>query len=79
MAETLLEVQPSYGTLEPGEHVVMDFKLVANTQPLAIEDRVKIIVREMIRVGNKSKGGMNTKLLEKIRKKVKLIEIDFCE
>lgn len=74
MTDNLLEIQPSYGTLEPGEHVVMNFKLVANTQPLAFEEKVKIIIREMIKVGNKSKGGMNTKLLEKIRKKTTSVE-----
>jgi hypothetical protein len=68
LSENILSVHPQSGALQPGEHVVLNFKLEANCIPMMLSDRVKITTREIIREPPQRRmAGSKTKLLEKIK------------
>eukprot|EP01034_Spumella_vulgaris_P021431 gene21431-27461_t len=64
----LLSVSPTFGKVEPCGSVVLDFCFVADTQPLAFEENIKIMVREIIKNVSNRRGGVKH-LLDRIKSK----------
>lgn len=59
------------GRISPNGEAFVALVLSAKTQPLAICERLKIMVRELLRANNKSRAGQ--RLLDKIKKKVTFV------
>jgi hypothetical protein len=64
----LLSVSPTFGKIEPMGSVVLDFCFVADSQPIAFEENIKIMVREIIKNVSNRRGGVKH-LLDRIKAK----------
>jgi hypothetical protein len=70
----LLSIKPLFGRIEPQEIVVLEFTFTAYAQAMAFDERVKIMVREVIKGTANKKSGMRDALLKKIaNRKVKRV------
>jgi cilia- and flagella-associated protein 65 len=72
--EGLLNVYPTSGKLEPGEHVLVDFNFNLDVRSIHIMDRVEITAREIVATGGTRRRGMPNKLLDRIQKKTAATE-----
>lgn len=52
----LLNVSPLYGRIDPGSHVVLEFNFDATCLPIIVLSRLKIHVREVIKIGSRKHG-----------------------
>jgi len=67
VAEGLLSVFPCTGRLAPGEQVVLDFRFEANSKPIFAAERLKIMVREIVKgVQKRRNANKNTKAMSRI-------------
>lgn len=74
----LLSVRPLFGKIEPQESFVLEFTFAAYAQSMAFNERIKIMVREIIKGAANKKSGMREALMKKIaNKKVRLL-INVC-
>jgi hypothetical protein len=75
----LLSVRPLFGKLEPQDCVVLEFTFTGYSQSLAFNERIKLMVRELIKGAANKKSGMREALLKKIaNKKVQCLCITRC-
>lgn len=56
VVEGLLTVFPASGRLGPGEQVVLELRLEANSKPLVLADRLRLTVREVVKGQQKRRG-----------------------
>ena len=69
-----MNVYPTSGKLEPGEHVLVDFNFNLDVRSIHIMDRVEITAREIVATGGTRRRGMPSKLLDRIQKKTPATE-----
>ena len=65
----LLSVRPLFGRIEPGESVVLEFAFAAYCQSLAFSERVKVMVRELVKGAGPKRSAAREALLKKIANK----------
>ena len=65
----LLSIRPLFGKIEPGESIVLEFSFAAYAQAMAFSERIKIMVREIVKNSVNKKSGMREALMKKIANK----------
>jgi len=65
----LMSVRPLFGKIEPNESIVLEFTFAAYAQSMSFTERIKIMVREIIKNANSKKSGMREALMKKIANK----------
>jgi hypothetical protein len=65
----LLSVRPLFGKIEPQESIVLEFSFAAYSQSMAFNERIKLMVRELIKGAGKQKSAAREALLKKIANK----------
>ena len=69
VADGLLTIYPESGLLEPLEQATIDLSFDFQTKALHILDRVKIIVREIVKVAARRRGAVPSKVIDRILKR----------
>eukprot|EP00981_Chlorochromonas_danica_P008461 scaffold2193_cov179-Ochromonas_danica.AAC.40 len=65
--EGLVSIQPLFGKILPQGTVIINIQIQAYCQPRIIEDLVKIMVREVVRSTQRSRGGAKQALIDKLK------------
>mmetsp|Transcript_1222 Transcript_1222/g.2003 ORF Transcript_1222/g.2003 Transcript_1222/m.2003 type:complete len:1340 (+) Transcript_1222:3-4022(+) len=65
----LLATNPLFGRIEPGESVVIEFAFSAFAQSMAFSERIKIMIREVIKGNNNKTSAARQALLKKFAAK----------
>jgi hypothetical protein len=63
----LLAVRPLFGKVEPRGTQIIELVLKSYSQSLIISENLKIMVREILKASNKSRGGTRQQLLDRIK------------
>ena len=64
--EGLLSVFPASGRIMPGERVLLDFRFAAHCRPTILADRLKIEVREIVKLSNTRRGASSSKAMARL-------------
>jgi hypothetical protein len=68
----LLAVTPIFGKVDPKSKTIIELTFQGYTQSMIFEDHIKIMIREIIRGSNKSRGGTRQQIIDRLKaRKVK--------
>jgi hypothetical protein len=63
----ILQIKPVFGKIEPRGRVVVELTIQSYCQAILFEENIKIMVKEIIKHSNKSRGGTRQQLLDRIK------------
>ena len=71
----LLAVNPVFGKVEPKSRALIELTFQGFAQSMVFEDHIKIMIREIIKASNKSRGGTRQQIIDRLKaRKVQEVE-----